>query len=103
MKARITCIFQELCLISNLTAANNIGITSAPTRLSLIDLRSHRLPEDARARAGACPLHLYFVAIEQFSPFGLIDREAKKAAIGPDNPTARIRSVGIEGSPSGVY
>jgi ribose transport system ATP-binding protein len=58
MKAGIACIFQELSLIPDLTVADNIGITSPPTRLGLIDRRSQRLlAEDALARAGAAEIH----------------------------------------------
>jgi ribose transport system ATP-binding protein len=57
-KAGIACIFQELSLIPDLTVADNIAITSPPTRLGLIDRRSQRrLAEDALARAGADGLH----------------------------------------------
>jgi ribose transport system ATP-binding protein len=57
-KAGIACIFQELSLIPDLTVADNIAITSPPTRLGLIDRRSQRrLAEDALARAGANGLH----------------------------------------------
>ncbi len=58
MKAGIACIFQELSLIPDLTVADNIAITSPPTRLGLIDRRSQRrLAEDALARAGARDIH----------------------------------------------
>lgn len=58
MKAGIACIFQELSLIPDLTVADNIAITSPPTRLGLIDRRSQRrLAEEALARAGASGLH----------------------------------------------
>jgi ribose transport system ATP-binding protein len=57
-KAGIACIFQELSLIPDLTVADNIVITSPPTRLGLIDRRSQRrLAEDALARAGAGGIH----------------------------------------------
>ena len=58
MKAGIACIFQELSLIPDLTVADNIAITSPPTRLGLIDRRSQRrLAEKALARAGAGAIH----------------------------------------------
>jgi ribose transport system ATP-binding protein len=58
MKAGIACIFQELSLIPDLTVADNIAITSPPTRLGLIDRRSQRrLAEDALARSGAEGIH----------------------------------------------
>jgi ribose transport system ATP-binding protein len=58
MKAGIACIFQELSLIPDLTVADNIAITSPPTRLGLIDRRSQRhLAEDALTRAGAGGIH----------------------------------------------
>lgn len=58
MKAGIGCIFQELSLIPDLTVADNIAITSPPTRLGLIDRRSQRrLAEKALARAGAGAIH----------------------------------------------
>jgi ribose transport system ATP-binding protein len=57
-KAGIACIFQELSLIPDLTVADNIVITSPPTRLGMIDRRSQRrLAEDALARAGAGGIH----------------------------------------------
>lgn len=56
--AGIACIFQELSLISDLPVADNIAITSPPTRLGLIDRRSQRrLAEEALARAGAEDIH----------------------------------------------
>ena len=58
MRAGISCIFQELSLIPDLTVADNIAITNPPTRLGLIDLRSERrLAEDALTRAGADGIH----------------------------------------------
>jgi ribose transport system ATP-binding protein len=58
MKAGIACIFQELSLIPDLTVADNVAITSPPTRMGLIDRRSQRrLAEDALARAGADGIH----------------------------------------------
>ncbi len=56
--AGIACIFQELSLIADLSVADNISITSPPTRLGLIDRRSQRrLAEAALARAGAEDIH----------------------------------------------
>ena len=56
--AGIACIFQELSLIPDLTVADNIAITSPPTRFGLIDRRSQRrLAEEALARAGAGGIH----------------------------------------------
>jgi ribose transport system ATP-binding protein len=56
--AGIACIFQELSLIPDLSVADNIAITSPPTRFGLIDRRSQRrLAEEALARAGAAGIH----------------------------------------------
>jgi len=56
--AGIACIFQELSLIADLSVADNISITSPPTRLGLINRRSQRrLAEAALARAGAEDIH----------------------------------------------
>jgi ribose transport system ATP-binding protein len=56
--AGIACIFQELSLIADLSVADNIAITSPPTRFGLIDRRSQRrLAEKALARAGAEDIH----------------------------------------------
>ncbi len=58
MKAGIACIFQELSLIPDLSVADNIAITSPPTRLGLIDRRSQRrLAQAALTRAGAGGIH----------------------------------------------
>ena len=57
-EAGIACIFQELSLIPDLTVADNIAITSPPTRLGLIDRRAQRrVAEEALARAGAGDIH----------------------------------------------
>ncbi len=57
-EAGIACIFQELSLIPDLSVADNIAITSPPTRFGLIDRRSQRrLAEEALARAGAGGIH----------------------------------------------
>jgi ribose transport system ATP-binding protein len=57
-EAGIACIFQELSLIADLSVADNVAITSPPTRLGLIDRRSQRRrAEEALARAGAEDIH----------------------------------------------
>ena len=57
-EAGIACIFQELSLIADLSVADNVAITSPPTRLGLIDRSSQRrLAEEALARAGAEDIH----------------------------------------------
>jgi ribose transport system ATP-binding protein len=56
--AGIACIFQELSLVADLSVADNIAITSPPTRLGQIDRRAQRrLAEAALARAGAEDIH----------------------------------------------
>lgn len=58
MDAGIASIFQELSLIPDLSVADNIAITSPPTRFGLIDRHSQRrLAEVALARAGAGGIH----------------------------------------------
>src|SRR5215469_17262107 len=58
MEAGIACIFQELSLIPDLSVADNIAITSPPTRFGQIDRRAQRrLAEAALARAGASGVH----------------------------------------------
>jgi len=57
-RAGIVCIFQELSLIPDLSVADNIVISNAPTRFGMIDRRAQqRLAEDALARAGASDIH----------------------------------------------
>ena len=57
-QAGITCIFQELSLIPDLSVADNIGIGAPPTRFGLIDRRAQRrIAEEALARAGAQDVH----------------------------------------------
>ena len=57
-QAGIVCIFQELSLIPDLSVADNIAISSAPTRWGLIDRRrQRRIAEEALARAGAEDIH----------------------------------------------
>src|SRR4051812_43142264 len=56
--AGIACIFQELSLIPDLSVADNIVISTPPTRLGMIDRRAQRLiAEEALARAGAEDIH----------------------------------------------
>lgn len=51
--AGIGCIFQELSLLSDLTVADNIGITRPPKKFGLIDHRAQRrMAEEALARVG---------------------------------------------------
>ena len=57
-QAGVVCIFQELSLIPDLSVADNIAISSPPTRMGLIDRRrQRRIAEDALARAGAENIH----------------------------------------------
>ena len=57
-QAGVVCIFQELSLIPDLSVADNIVISSPPTRLGLIDRRRQRvIAEEALARAGAEDVH----------------------------------------------
>ena len=54
----ISCIFQELSLIPDLSVADNIAISNPPRRFGLIDRRAQRrLAEEALARAGADNIH----------------------------------------------
>jgi len=56
--AGISCIFQELSLIPDLSVADNILINAPPTRLGLIDrARQRELAEAALAKAGASDIH----------------------------------------------
>jgi ribose transport system ATP-binding protein len=56
--AGITCIFQELSLIPDLSVADNIAICNPPRRFGLIDRRAQRrMAEEALARAGAESIH----------------------------------------------
>jgi len=56
--AGISCIFQELSLIPDLSVADNIAISDPPLRFGLIDRRAQRrLAEEALARAGAGNIH----------------------------------------------
>lgn len=50
----VSCIFQELSLLPDLTVADNIGITRPPrNKLGLIDYRAQRqIAEEALARVG---------------------------------------------------
>ncbi|HTR14472.1 MAG TPA: sugar ABC transporter ATP-binding protein [Roseiarcus sp.] len=57
-RAGVVCIFQELSLVPDLTVADNIAISNAPSRFGLIDRRKQRrMAEDALARAGAPDIH----------------------------------------------
>jgi len=57
-RAGIVCIFQELSLVPDLSVAENIAISSPPTRFGLIDRRRQRqIAEQALARAGAEDIH----------------------------------------------
>ena len=57
-QAGVVCIFQELSLIPDLSVADNIVISSPPTRFGLIDRRRQRaIAEEALARAGAPDIH----------------------------------------------
>jgi ribose transport system ATP-binding protein len=57
-RAGIVCIFQELSLVPDLSVADNIAISNAPSRLGLIDRRTQRrLAEEALERAGAPDIH----------------------------------------------
>jgi ribose transport system ATP-binding protein len=56
--AGIVCIFQELSLIPDLSVADNIIVSSPPTRFGMIDRREQRrLAEEALARAGGADIH----------------------------------------------
>ena len=56
--AGIVCIFQELSLIPDLSVADNIIVSSPPTRFGMIDRRAQRrLAEAALARAGGSDIH----------------------------------------------
>ncbi len=56
--AGVTCVFQELSLIPDLSVADNISISNPPRRFGLIDRRAQRLiAEEALARAGADDVH----------------------------------------------
>src|SRR5258706_8771394 len=56
--AGIACIFQELSLIPDLSAADNIANSNPPRRFGLIDRRAQRhMAEDALLRAGAENIH----------------------------------------------
>ena len=57
-QAGVVCIFQELSLIPDLSVADNIVISSPPTRMGLIDRRRQRvIAEEALTRAGAPDIH----------------------------------------------
>ena len=57
-RAGIVCIFQELSLVPGLSVADNISISTPPTRFGLIDRRAQRrIAEEALARAGAEDIH----------------------------------------------
>ncbi|MDQ0322108.1 ribose transport system ATP-binding protein [Pararhizobium capsulatum DSM 1112] len=56
--AGVTCVFQELSLIPDLSVADNISISDPPRRFGLIDRRRQRVvAEEALARAGAEDVH----------------------------------------------
>jgi ribose transport system ATP-binding protein len=57
-QAGISCIFQELSLLPDLSVADNIGIALEPHRLGLIDRRAQRRQaEDTLARIGGEEIH----------------------------------------------
>ena len=56
--AGIVCVFQELSLIPDLSVADNIVISSPPTRGGMIDRKAQRrIAEQALAEAGATGIH----------------------------------------------
>ncbi|MFT3670739.1 sugar ABC transporter ATP-binding protein [Aestuariivirga sp.] len=56
--AGIVCVFQELSLIPDLPVADNIVISSPPTRAGMIDRRAQRkIAEQALSDAGASDIH----------------------------------------------
>ncbi|WP_205927115.1 sugar ABC transporter ATP-binding protein [Rhizobium sp. P32RR-XVIII] len=56
--AGVTCVFQELSLIPDLSVADNICIAAPPRRFGLIDRKAQRaVAEQALARAGAEDIH----------------------------------------------
>ncbi|WP_438754035.1 sugar ABC transporter ATP-binding protein [Pararhizobium sp. O133] len=56
--AGVTCVFQELSLIPDLSVADNISISNPPRRFGLIDRPAQRrIAEEALARAGADDVH----------------------------------------------
>ena len=58
IRAGIVSVFQELSLLPDLTVADNLLVTNAPTRLGIVDRRAQRrLAEEALARVGASDIH----------------------------------------------
>ncbi|WP_087001375.1 sugar ABC transporter ATP-binding protein [Rhizobium sullae] len=56
--AGVTCVFQELSLIPDLSVADNICIAAPPRRFGLIDRKAQRaVAEEMLARAGAEDIH----------------------------------------------
>ncbi|MGZ2487203.1 ribose transport system ATP-binding protein [Rhizobium pisi] len=56
--AGVTCVFQELSLIPDLSVADNISIAAPPRRFGLIDRKAQRvIAEEMLARAGASDIH----------------------------------------------
>ncbi|HTO34198.1 MAG TPA: sugar ABC transporter ATP-binding protein [Pararhizobium sp.] len=56
--AGVTCVFQELSLIPDLSVADNISLSNPPRRFGLIDRPTQRrIAEEALARAGADDVH----------------------------------------------
>ncbi len=54
----VTCVFQELSLIPDLSVADNICLSRPPRRLGMIDRKAQRtIAEEALARAGAEDIH----------------------------------------------
>jgi ribose transport system ATP-binding protein len=57
-RAGVVCIFQELSLVPDLSVADNIAISNAPSRFGLIDRTAQRrIAEEALERAGATDIH----------------------------------------------
>ena len=57
-EAGVSCIFQELSLLPDLTVADNIGITNPPRRFGLIDTAAQvRLAERMLSRVGGEDIH----------------------------------------------
>jgi ribose transport system ATP-binding protein len=56
--AGVTCVFQELSLIPDLSVADNICISNPPRRFGLIDRKAQRtIAQEALSRAGADDIH----------------------------------------------
>jgi len=95
-------LFGALTGVGGSVAVNGKAVTlSSPRSTNLAGGGIALIPEDRKTEGLMMPMslrdNLSFAAIDQFSRFGLIDRQAEEAAIGDMIRLLGIRAEGIDG------